>query len=88
MKFAFVLPCLPKRTVALRLDARRLLEEAWTHKKQFPKTLFLADGQFTTTFPAEAMRQNISVECVPESQLMTFIGEARQGFKEYRDAKR
>lgn len=68
-------------------DARRLLKTGWAHKKQFPTTLFLPKGQFITTLPAEAKRQNISVEFIPESQLMIFIGEARQGFREHLQGK-
>jgi hypothetical protein len=64
-------------------DARRLLKTGWAHKKQFPTTLFLPKDQFKTTLPAEAKRQNISVVSVPESRLMIFIGEARQGFREH-----
>lgn len=64
-------------------DARRLLKAGWVHKKQFPSTLFLPKGQFQTTLSAEAKRQKISVVSVPESQLMDFIGEARQGFREH-----
>ena len=64
-------------------DARRLLKAGWTHKKQFPSTLLLPKGQFQTTLPAEAKRQKVSVESVPEGQLMVFIGEAREGFREH-----
>lgn len=66
-----------------QFDARRLLKAAWQHKKRYPSTLFLPKGQFQTTLPAEAKRQNISVVSVPESQLMVFIGEAREGFREH-----
>ena len=68
-------------------DARRFLKAGWAHKKQFPTTLFLPRGQFQSTLPAEAKRQNISVVSVPESQLMVFIGEARQGFREHLQRK-
>ena len=64
-------------------DAHRLLKSGWVHKKQFPKKLLLPKGQFKKTFPAAAKRQNISVVVVPERQLLVFIGEARQGFKEH-----
>ena len=68
-------------------DARRLLKAGWAHKKRFPATLFLPRGQFQTTLPAEAKRQKISVVSVPESQLLGFIGEARQGFSEHLQGK-
>jgi len=68
-------------------DARRLLKAGWAHKKQYPSKLFLPKGQFQTTLPAEAKRQKISVVSVTERQLMPFIGEARQGFREHLEGK-
>lgn len=64
-------------------DARRLLKAGWEHKREFPTTLLLPRGQFKSTLPAEAKRENISVVSVPENQLLVFIGEARQGFREH-----
>ena len=66
-----------------QLDARRLLKTGWEHKKQFPATLFVPKGQFQTILPAEAKRRGISVVAVVENQLLAFIGEARQGFREH-----
>jgi hypothetical protein len=66
-----------------QFDARRLLKSGWVHKKQYPKKLLLPKGQFKTTLPVEAKRQRISVMSVPERQLLPFIDEARQGFKEH-----
>jgi hypothetical protein len=64
------------------LEARRLLKTGWEHKKRFPVTLFLPRGHFATTLPAEAKREKISVVSLPEQELMVFIGEARQSFRE------
>jgi hypothetical protein len=61
---------------------RRLLKEAKAHKKKLPKTLFIPSGQFNTILPAEAERQGIAVVRVPEDQLLIFIAEARESFKE------
>lgn len=66
-----------------QLDARRIFKSAWSHKKQFATTLFVPTGQFQTILPAEAKRHGMSVLHVEESQLMVFIGEARQGFREH-----
>lgn len=66
-----------------KADVRRLLETGWEHKKQLPATLFVPAGQFQTILPAEAKRRGISVVPVDESQLLIFIGEAREGFKEH-----
>ncbi len=62
---------------------RQLLKEAKAHKHQLPKTLFLPTGQFNSILPAEAARQGIAVVRVPEDQLLVFIGEARESFKEH-----
>jgi hypothetical protein len=66
-----------------KLAIRRLLEEAKAHKQQLPKTLFIPTGQFNSVLPAEAERQGIAVVRVPEDQLLVFIGDARESFKEH-----
>lgn len=65
-----------------KLETRRLLKIGWAHKKQYPSKLFVPTGRFPTILPAEAERQHISVAPVLDSQLLVFIGEARQGFRE------
>ena len=65
------------------LDVRRLLKSSWKHKKGFPTTLFIPRGQFGRTVPAEAERHGITVVAVDESQLLVFIGDARQGYEEH-----
>jgi hypothetical protein len=64
-------------------EARRLLKAGRERSSQFPNTLFIPKGQFPTNLPVEAERQGIDVVPVDESQLLTFIGEARQGFREH-----
>ena len=66
-----------------RTAVRRLLKEAKAHKQQLPKTLFIPTGQFNSILPAEAERQGIAVIRVPEDQLLVFIGDARDSFKEH-----
>jgi hypothetical protein len=63
-------------------EVRRLLKRGWAHKKQSPQKLFIPTGQFPSILPTEAERQGISVVRVPEEQLLNFIGEARESFKE------
>ena len=63
-------------------EVKRLLNGARKQSKKLPATLFLPKGQFEKVFAVEAERHGISVARVHESQLLTFIGEARQGFKE------
>lgn len=66
-----------------QLEARRLLKAGKKHKMKLPSKLFLPVGYFQTFLSAEATRQGISVVSVPENQLLVFIGEARQGFREH-----
>ena len=66
-----------------KMAVRRLIKEARAHKRQLPKTLFVPNGQFTSVLPAEAERQGIAIVRVPEDQLLVFIGEARESFKEH-----
>lgn len=65
-----------------KLEVRRLFKMGWVHKKHYPTTLFLPTGRFETVLPAEAKRLGISVVPVHESELLVFIGEAQEGFKE------
>lgn len=64
------------------LESRRLLKEGQAHKNQVPMTLFIPDDQPAVSLSAEAERQGITVVRVPEHQLLLFIGEAREGFRE------
>lgn len=66
-----------------KVEARRLFKKGWAEKRQYPNTLFVPVGRFQSVLPAEAERQGISVVPVHESQLLVFIGEAQQGFKEH-----
>lgn len=64
-------------------EVKRLLKSAQKRGSKLPATLFLPRGQFEVIFPREAERRGISVVRVEERELLTFIGEARQGFKEH-----
>ena len=61
---------------------RRLLKNSQSHKQQLPKTLFIAREDAAAVMTREATRLDIAVVQVPEIELLTFIGEARQGFAE------
>lgn len=65
-----------------RAQFRRLLKNAQRHKEQLPKTLFIAHEDAADRMTREATLQNIDVVRVAESELLIFIGEARQGFAE------
>lgn len=66
-----------------RLDSKRLLEEGHAHKEQRPRTLFVPDDHPVHHLSAEAERHGITVVQVSENQLLSFIGEAREGFREH-----
>ena len=65
-----------------KIEVRRLLKKAHAHKQEMPKTLFISSDQPANTLALEAERQKVTVVRVPEDQLLLFIGEAREGFKE------
>ena len=65
-----------------RAQCRSLLKNAQRHKQQLPGTLFIAREDSADLMAREAAHQNIDVIRVPESELLVFIGEARQGFAE------
>jgi hypothetical protein len=72
-----------------RAQFRRLLKNAQRHKEQLPKTLFIARDDTADLMTREATHQNIEVVRVAESELLIFVGEARQGFAErFEDAPR
>jgi hypothetical protein len=82
----FILSSAPVRTSAAepsKVEAKRLLKEAKAHKQQLPKTLFIPNDQPANLLTAEAERQGITVVRVPEGELLLFVGEAREGFKEH-----
>jgi len=64
-------------------QARSMLAAAWAHKEQYPRTLFLPTGRFQGTLKAEAEGVGITVVFAPEHQLLVFIGEALEGYREH-----
>jgi hypothetical protein len=65
-----------------KMEAKRLLKEGQAHKQQLPKTLFIPSDQPASLLTVEAERQGITVVRVPEDQLLLFISDAREGFRE------
>jgi hypothetical protein len=64
------------------LPIRRLFKTAKRHRDQLPKTLFVPHGDEADLLTREAKRHSIDVVRVSESELLVFIGEAREGFAE------
>jgi hypothetical protein len=62
------------------LESKRLLKEGQTHKKRWPKTLFIPAEQPARFLVEEAERVGIGVVRIAEEQLSPFIGEARELF--------
>ena len=71
-----------------QLEARRLLKQAWTHKKAYPAKFLVPPGPFQTALSSELKRYGAAVVPVKKSQIRSFVGEAQQGFRQYaaRDA--
>lgn len=65
-----------------QLECRRLLESGEKHKQQLPKTLFISHNTVADELTREATEKDIEVVQVPETELLIFIGEARDGFSE------
>lgn len=75
-------PVLANIAEPTELESRRLLQRGQEHKQQLPKTLLVPSGQPAQFLAAAARRKGIEVVRVEESQLLIFIGEAREGFRE------
>ena len=65
-----------------KLIVRRMLKKSYANKQEFPQKLFIPSQLSTDNLVLEAQLRNIAVTRVPEEQLLLFIGEAREGFKE------
>ena len=63
-------------------EAYRLLQQGQEREGRLPQRLFVAKGHVVGAMYREAARLNIEVVTVPEEDLLVFIGEARDGFKE------
>lgn len=63
-------------------ELRRLIQQGRSHKGQMARTLYVAEEQVAISLAQEAARAKIKVVTVPESELLLFIEEARDGFKE------
>lgn len=64
------------------LESKRMLKKAKAHKDQLPRTLFIPVGQPAHNLKREAERQGVTTVSIPEDQLLLFIAEAREGFRE------
>ncbi len=65
-----------------KAQARQLLQEAQGQQQSLPKTLFIPADLAAQKLELEARTQGLTPVRVPIDQLLLFIGEARQGFRE------
>jgi hypothetical protein len=68
-----------------RAQFRRLLKDAKRHKQQLPRTLFVPREDVADRVVLEATQHGIEAVRVPESELLAFIREAREGFADHFD---
>ncbi len=63
-------------------ESHRLLQSGHGRAGTFPQKLFVVEGEGPGALCQEAARLTIEVVTVPEDDLLVFIGDARDGFKE------
>ena len=64
------------------VESRRLLQSGHGRAGAWPQKLFVVEGRVPDALCQEASRLAIEVVVVPEDELLVFIGEARDGFKQ------
>lgn len=64
-------------------EARRALEEAWSHKKNFPEKLIVSAELRANALMAESRKLGIEVMEMSEDLLQPLIAEARDSFREH-----
>lgn len=62
-------------------EAERLLDVAYSHKKQYSNELLIPSHQMASVLSEQAERRGIHVVRVPEEQLHVLIDEARESFQ-------
>jgi len=65
-----------------RTQARQMLKTSWAKKGEFPQTLFMPAGRFPSIMKAEAEHLGMAVITTPEDQLLIFIDDAREGYRD------
>jgi hypothetical protein len=63
--------------------ARRLLKEGESRRQQLPKTLLLSKSQPADALLSEAEELGITVVRVQADQLLVFVNEAREAFRQH-----
>ena len=66
-----------------KAEANGLLRQAQAQKQEWAKTLLLPEEAAVAGLAAEAGKQGMAVMRVPEEELLPFIGEVREAFREH-----
>ena len=64
------------------VEARQLLADGYAHKQEMPRTLFISSTLLANNLALEARNHDINIVRVAEQQLMVFIADAKEGFRE------
>lgn len=64
------------------VEAQQLLADGFAHKQQMPRTLFISSYLSANNLALEARNHDINIIRVPEQELMVFIADAQEGFRE------
>jgi hypothetical protein len=67
---------------ASKFEAKRLLKDGYAHKQQMAKVLFIPSELSANNLVLEAERHKLQIVRIPEEQLLIFIGDAKEGFRE------
>jgi len=68
-----------------QFQSRRLLKSGRSRVNKYPKMLVLPKRLAADTFTQEALRQGIQIERVLSKRLLSYISEAKVGFRQYQE---
>ncbi len=69
-----------------QFQSRRMLVSARSRANKYPKMLMLPKKFAADTFVQEALRQGIQIERVLSKRLLSYISEAKVGFRQYQES--
>ena len=69
-----------------QFQSRRMLMSARSRANKYPEMLMLPKRLAADTFTQEALRQGIKIERVLSKRLISYISEAKVGFRQYQES--
>jgi hypothetical protein len=69
-----------------QFQSRRLLISGRTQANKYPKMLMLSKRLAADTFVQEALREGIQIERVLSKRVLSYISEAKIGFRQYQES--